>query len=153
MLKGLIPYQASHPTPHYQRLIIGQTVSFKSLANNMYVSADNGGASPLIANKSVVGVSEKFKIVDAGNGCIAILALINNKYVTADKSSLKPLIASSETIGTNEKFSEADGGNGNISLKANANNMYVNVDNTGNSPLIAKLTTVGLWRTFLIDQY
>lgn len=153
MLKGLIPYQAAHPTPHYQRLKVGRIVALKSLANNLYVSADNNGANPLIANKPTVGLSEKFKIIDAGNGNIAIQSLANNKYVTADKASVSPLIASGETVGENQVFFETDGGNGSVSMKAKINNFYVNADNAGASPLIAKMTTNGLWRTFWVEYY
>lgn len=153
MIKGILPYQASHPTPHYQRLKIGQTIALKSLANNLYVSADNNGNNTLIANKSTVGSPEKFKVVAAENGKIAILALVNNKYVTVDPTGASPLKASSDNIGENEKFFEVDGGNGGISLKANANNLYVNADNGGSSPLIAKITTITVWRTFMVEYY
>jgi hypothetical protein len=148
MLKGLIPYQAAHPTPHILRLNPGRIVAFKSSANNLYVSADNNGANPLVANKSTIGTTEKFKVVDAGNGAIALLSMANDKYVFADNTGINPLKAGSAEIGTNEKFFEIDNGNGTISLKANSNSMYVNADNAGSLPLVAKLTTNGLWRTF-----
>lgn len=153
MLKGLIPYQASHPTPHYQRLKIGQTVSLKSMGNNLYVGVEASAAASLSANNATVGTTGKFKIVDAGNGSIALLALSNNKYVSTDNTGTTPLAANSETIGTTEKFNETDGGIGTISLKAVSNSMYVNVENSGNNPLIVKLTISGIWRTFHVDYY
>jgi hypothetical protein len=41
------------------------TVSLKALANNLYVSADNTGTSPLIANRTAVGAWEQFTMATA----------------------------------------------------------------------------------------
>ncbi|WP_399129468.1 fascin domain-containing protein [Actinacidiphila sp. ITFR-21] len=39
------------------------TVSLKALANNLYVTADNAGASPLIADRTAVGTWGQFDLI------------------------------------------------------------------------------------------
>ncbi|MFJ2827821.1 glycosyl hydrolase family 95 catalytic domain-containing protein [Streptomyces sp. NPDC087263] len=124
------------------------TVSLLSRANNLYVSAADAGASPLIANRTAVGNAEAFDRVDLGNGNIALKSRANGKYVTAENAGAEPLIANRDAIGPWETFQETKNSNGTISLKAQANGMYVCADNTGAAPLIANRTAIGLWESF-----
>ena len=39
------------------------TISFRAHANNMIVTADNAGASPLIANRTAIGTWEQFTLI------------------------------------------------------------------------------------------
>ena len=132
------------------RLVPGSIISLKALANNNYVSAENFGANPLIADRTVAGQWESFKVVDAGNGNIGLLALANNKYVCADNAGANPLIANRTSVGQWESFKVVDAGSGNIGLLALANNKYVSADNAGASPLIANRTAVSQWESFTV---
>jgi hypothetical protein len=38
-------------------------ISLRSRANSMYVTADNAGASPLIANRTAIGTWEQFDLI------------------------------------------------------------------------------------------
>src|SRR6202043_3683903 len=98
MLKGQIALTATRPTPP---VITGGTttvVSLRAMANNMIVTADNAGASPLIANRTAIGTWEEFDLLDAGNGNIALRAHANNMIVTADNAGASPLIANRTAI-------------------------------------------------------
>jgi hypothetical protein len=151
MLKGQIALTATRPT---QPMLssstpgVGSVISLKALANNQYVSADNTGTSPLIANRTSVGTWEQFTLVDAGSGNVALLAHANNQYVCADNTGTSPLIANRTSVGTWESFQLIKNSNGTVSFKALANNQYVCADNTGTSPLIANRTSIGTWEQF-----
>ena len=100
---------------------VGQTISLKSLGDNLYVTAENGGNSPLIANRGGAAGWEQFVVTDAGSGNIALKAIANGKFVTVANGTL---IASQTTIGPSETFQWFDQGNGVCSLKA-ANGSFV----------------------------
>jgi hypothetical protein len=119
-------------------------------ANGKYVTADNGGASPLIANRTSVGTSEKFTVVDAGGGKIGLRAMANNKIVCADNNGANPLIANRDSVGAWESFTEVDAGGGKIALFANVNGKFVCADNAGANPLIANRTSFGAWETYTV---
>ena len=61
-------------------------MAVKSLVNGLYVTAENAGASPLIANRGAVGLWEEFQLVDSGSGTFALLARVNGKYVCAENA-------------------------------------------------------------------
>jgi hypothetical protein len=148
MLKGQIALTSTRPT---QPVITGSAttvISLRSRANNLYVTADNAGASPLIANRTAIGAWEQFDLLDAGNGNIALRAHANSKIVTADNAGASPLIANRTTIGTWETFQLIHNANGTVTLRALANNDYVTADNAGAQPLIANRTTIGTWEQF-----
>jgi len=70
----------------------------------MIVTADNAGASPLIANRTAVGTWETFQLIHNSNGTVSLLAMANNLFVTADNAGASPLIANRTAIGTWEQF-------------------------------------------------
>jgi len=123
-------------------------ISLRAHANNNYVSADNAGASPLIANRAAIGQWELFDEIDLGNGNIALQAHANNNYVTADNAGASPLIANRAVLGTWETFLLIHNADGSISLKAQANGDYVTADSAGAGPLIANRTAIGPWEEF-----
>ena len=147
MLKGQIALTATRPT---QPTLSSATtvISLRSRANNMYVTADNAGASPLIANRTAIGTWEQFDQITAGSGTIALRAHANNMYVTADNAGASPLIANRTAIGTWETFQLIQNPGGTVSLLALADNMYVTAENAGASPLIANRTAIGTWEQF-----
>jgi hypothetical protein len=150
MLKGQIALTATRPTAP---VITGSTttvVSLRAMANNLIVTADNAGASPLIANRTAVGAWEQFDLLDAGNGNVALRAHANNMIVTADNAGASPLIANRTAVGQWETFQRINNSNGTISLRALANNMIVTADNAGASALIANRTAIGTWEQFTL---
>jgi hypothetical protein len=123
-------------------------ISLRAHANGMYVTAENAGAQPLIANRTAIGGWEQFDQLNAGNGTIALRAHANNNYVTAASAGTQPLIASSTAIGGWETFQPIHNPDGSTSLKALANNNYVTAENAGAQPLIANRTAIGPWEEF-----
>jgi lysophospholipase L1-like esterase len=123
-------------------------ISLRAHANGDYVTADNAGASPLIANRTAIGPWEEFDEISQGNGYIALRAHANQQIVTADNAGANPLIANRTAIGSWETFQLIQNADGSISLKANANGDYVTADNAGASALIANRTAIGTWEEF-----
>ncbi|MEV4277566.1 trypsin-like serine protease [Actinoplanes xinjiangensis] len=128
-----------------------KSVSLRARVNGKFVTADNAGADPLIANRDTVGGSwEKFDSFELGDGVIALRAHVNGKYVTADSAGASPLIANRDHVGgTWEKFLLVRNADGSVSFKAEANGKFVTADSAGASPLIANRDTVGgSWEKF-----
>ena len=149
MLKGQIAVTATRPT---QPVVgtPGTAVSLRALANNMIVTADNAGASPLIANRTSVGQWETFDLIQVGSGTVALRAHANNMIVTTDNAGASPLIANRTAIGQWETFQLITNSNGTVSLLALANNRYVTAENAGAAALIANRTAIGGWEQFTL---
>ncbi|HEV2345654.1 MAG TPA: lectin [Actinocrinis sp.] len=147
MLKGQIALTATRPT---QPVLSTTVISFRAAVNNMYVTAENAGASPLIANRAAIGTWEMFDLIDNADGSVGFRAHANNMYVCADNSGASPLIANRTAIGLWESFNLIHNSNGTISLQARVNNMYVTAENAGASSLIANRTAIGLWEQFTL---
>ncbi|WP_329137745.1 hypothetical protein OG552_28535 [Streptomyces sp. NBC_01476] len=126
----------------------GSVISLRAHANGDYVTADNAGASPLIANRTAIGQWEQFDQIDEGGGYIALRAHANNKYVTADNAGAAPLLAKVDAVGDWEQFQLIHNGDGSVSLKAKINGDYVTAENAGASALIANRTAIGPWEEF-----
>ena len=84
-------------------------IALRSLDNNDYVTAENAGASSLIADQPALGPWQTFTEVDAENGNIGLLATANGKYVSAANAGASPLIASSTSVGSSESFTVVPG--------------------------------------------
>jgi beta-glucanase (GH16 family) len=140
-------YQAgtSQPPPPPPQ---GQLFSVRAAANNTFVSAENAGAAPLVANRNAVGSWEQFRVVDNGDGTVALRAVINNLFVTVDAASGGRLIANRTAVGTTEKFRRLTQSNGTVALQAVTNNQYVSADLNIAGVLIANRTTPSTWEQF-----
>jgi beta-glucanase (GH16 family) len=125
-----------------------QTISIRASANNTFVSADNAGASPLVANRPTASTWEQFRTIDNGDGTISLQAVINGSFVTVDPASGGRLIASSVAIGTAQKFRRIAQANGTIALQAAANNLFVSADLNIGNVLIANRPTASTWEQF-----
>jgi hypothetical protein len=79
-------------------------ISLRSHANGNIVTADNAGASPLIANRTAVGPWETFQLIHNGDGSVSLRAMANGNIVTADNAGASPLIANRTAVGTWEEF-------------------------------------------------
>jgi hypothetical protein len=130
----------------------GTWSSIRAIANNNYVSADNWGANPLIANRPSVSGWERFLVVANADGTTSLMSLANNRYVSADLNQGAKLIAGARGILAWEKFRRVDLGNGTVALQSLANNLYVSCDlSTGSPVLVANRTAVGgAWEAFVI---
>ena len=126
---------------------VGDTIALRAAVNNNYVSADNSGQSPLIANKTSVGNSEKFTVLDAGSGWIGLRSHANNLFVVAENAGAASLIANRTAIGAWERFRFVDAGNNQVALQAQINNNYVRAA-SATQPLIASATTIGSQERF-----
>ncbi|GAA4570135.1 fascin domain-containing protein [Planotetraspora kaengkrachanensis] len=122
------------------------TVSLRSRANNLYVTAPSG--SPLIANQTAIGTSEQFERVNLGNGNIALRARSNNQFVTAENAGAAALIANRPSAGSWETFQLINNSDGSVSLRATVNNKLVCAEGGGAQPLIANRDAVGPWESF-----
>ncbi|MEV4510027.1 GDSL-type esterase/lipase family protein [Dactylosporangium sp. NPDC049525] len=125
-----------------------RVVSLRARVNNKYVSADNGGAAPLIAKAAAIGPWEQFDLLDVSGGSIALRARVNNRYVCAENAGAQPLIANRDAVGGWEQFQLIRNGDGSVSLKANVNGRYVTAEQAGNASLIANRTAIGPWEKF-----
>lgn len=126
-------------------------VSLRANVNGRYVTAENGGTAPLIANRSAVGGWEQFYLVDAGGGYVALRSNVNGRFVTADNAGNAPLIANRSVVDAWEKFQLITNGDGSVSLRANVNGRYVTAENAGASALIANRTAIDLWEKFTLS--
>jgi lysophospholipase L1-like esterase len=123
-------------------------ISLRAHANGLYVTADDAGASPLIANRTAIGPWEQFDELDQGSGNIALRAHANELIVTADNAGAAPLIANRTSVGAWETFLLVHNGDGSVSLKAQVNGKYVTAENAGAAALVANRDTVGSWEEF-----
>ncbi|MGH8888614.1 MAG: carbohydrate-binding protein [Acidothermaceae bacterium] len=83
-------------------------ISLRAHANGDYVTADNAGASPLIANKTAIGTWEEFDLINNADGSISLRAHANSDYVTAENAGASALIANRTAIAGWEEFDLID---------------------------------------------
>lgn len=136
------------PMPLVNGVPIGQVITIRANANGKIVTAETGGADPLIANRTAVGGWEKFVVVDMGAGKVALRALANNKFVSADNFGQSPLVANRDQALGWETFTWVSLPNGNFALRADANGLYVTAENGGDTWLYAARTAIGGWESF-----
>ncbi|MET8232000.1 ThuA domain-containing protein [Micromonospora sp. NPDC005298] len=121
--------------------------TLRARANNQFVSAPNA-TTPLIANRSTAGTTERFDLVDLGNGNVALRAKGNGQYVAAENAGAAALIANRATAGAWETFQLVRNSDGTVSLRATVNSRYVAAENAGAAALIANRTSIGQWEKF-----
>jgi hypothetical protein len=123
-------------------------ISLRAHADNNFVTADNAGASPLIANRTAVGPWEQFDLIANPDGSVSFRSHANNNLVTADNAGANPLIANRTAVGPWEEFDLIANPDGSVSFRSHANNNIVTADNAGANPLIANRTAIGQWEEF-----
>jgi len=119
-------------------------------ANNDFVTAENAGASDLIANRTAASSWEEFQVVSNSDGTTSLQASINGKFVTVDASNGNRLIASQAAIGTSEKFRMVAQSNGTVSFQAVVNNQWVSADLNIGGTLIANRASASTWEQFTV---
>ena len=87
----------------YGAIVNAPNIALQAAANGKYVCAENGGLSPLIANRDWVYGWETFKLIDLGNNNVAFQA-VNGMYVCAENGGLSSLIANRDWVQGWETF-------------------------------------------------
>ncbi|MFI0720956.1 GDSL-type esterase/lipase family protein [Streptomyces sp. NPDC021224] len=126
----------------------GSWIALRSHANGKYVTAPNGGASPLIAAGTSAGTAEQFDQVNLGGGHIALRAHADGKLVTAENAGAAALIANRDAAGAWETFTLLHNPDGSVTLRAEVNGRYVTAEAAGAQPLIANRDAIGPWEEF-----
>ncbi|HET9620511.1 MAG TPA: family 16 glycosylhydrolase [Kofleriaceae bacterium] len=122
--------------------------ALRASADNAFVSADNAGASPLVANRPTAATWEAFNVIDNGDGTIALKALANGLFVTVDAGNGGRLIASRSTVGAAEKFRRVAQANGTVALQSVGNGQFVSADLNIGDVLIANRPAADTWEQF-----
>ena len=128
--------------------------SIKSVANEKYVAAENGGSETIVANRDSYGGSwETFYLINNDDGTVSIKADANNKYVCAVLDEENQLVPRSESVGTWEKFQIYKINDTEYGLKSAENGKYVKVDLDNGGKLIAGSDSIaGAWEAFNIEK-
>ncbi|SFE18189.1 Alpha-L-arabinofuranosidase B, catalytic [Actinacidiphila alni] len=80
------------------------TVNLKAHSDNQWVTAENKGDSPLIANRGGPGPWETFYLLHNPDGSVSLRAYNNQHLVTAESAGASPLIANRTAVGPWEEF-------------------------------------------------
>ena len=128
--------------------------SIKSVANEKYVAAENGGSDPIVANRDSYGGSwETFYLINNDDGTVSLKADANNKYVCAVLDEENQLVPRSESVGTWEKFQIYKISDTEYGLKSAENGKYVKTDLDNGGKLIAGSDSIaGAWEAFNIEK-
>ena len=128
--------------------------SIKSVANEKYVAAENGGSDPIVANRdNYSGSWETFYIVNNDDGTVSIKADANNKYVCAVLDEENQLVPRSDNVGTWEKFQIYKISDTEYGLRSAENGKYVKADLDNGGKLIAGSDSIaGAWEAFNIEK-
>ncbi len=140
-IRGIAPPPVVPPT---------RVVGLLSGINTRLVTAEAGGASALIANRTSLGLWETFDVIPVGTTQVAFRAHANGRYVCADRAGAAALIANRTAVGLWETFTIVPQPDGSTALRAAANGRYVTAEKAGALPLIANRTAVGTWEKFAI---
>ncbi|MFI7025210.1 S8 family serine peptidase [Micromonospora sp. NPDC049900] len=122
----------------------------KASSNGKFVTAASTKKA-LVNNGSSLGTAQRYDVVNAGSGLVALRSKSTGRYVVAPSKGTKPLIASHKTIVTAGKFTIVHHTDGTISLKAKVNGKYVTAAKSGKSSLKASKTSVGSSEKFTFD--
>ena len=128
--------------------------SIKSVANEKYVAAENGGSNPIVANRdNYSGSWETFYIVNNDDGTVSIKADANNKYVCAVLDEENQLTPRSDSISTWEKFKIYKINDSEYGIRSAENRKYVKADLDKGGKLIAGSDSIaGAWEAFHIEK-
>ena len=128
--------------------------SIKSVANEKYVAAENGGSDPIVANRDSYGGSwETFYLINNDDGTVSLKADANNKYVCAVLDEENQLVPRSDNVGTWEKFQIYKISDTEYGLRSAENGKYVKADLDNGGKLIAGSDSIaGAWEAFNIEK-
>ena len=128
--------------------------SIKSVANEKYVVAENGGSETIVANRDSYGGSwETFYLINNDDGTVSIKADANNKYVCAVLDEEDQLVPRSDNVGTWEKFQIYKINDSEYGIRSAENGKYVKADLDNGGKLIAGSDSIaGAWEAFNIEK-
>ena len=146
--------QASTTTSYNTVKLPNGKYSIKSVANEKYVAAENGGSDPIVANRdNYSGSWETFYIVNNDDGTVSIKADANNKYVCAVLDEENQLTPRSNSISTWEKFKIYKINDSEYGIRSAENRKYVKADLDKGGKLIAGSDSIaGAWEAFHIEK-
>jgi hypothetical protein len=129
---------------------IGKIIGWKALNNDRFVSTNLNNSNYLQAGWATsIGSWERYRVVDAGGGKIALLSLNNNRYVSCNLNNSNYIQAGwATTIGAWEKFTWIDRGSGKFALLADNNARYISNNLNASQTLQAFSTSIGTWEEF-----
>ncbi|UAY57383.1 family 16 glycosylhydrolase [Arachidicoccus terrestris] len=122
---------------------IGQTISLKGF-NGKYVSGENGQQA-MTCNRTSPQDWEKFQVVDAGGGKIALKSM--GKYVSSENGQ-QAITCNRTAAGDWEKFTWEVNPDGTVFLKGN-NGKYISSEN-GQQAMTCNRTTPSGWEAFTV---
>lgn len=140
----LVNVLSAAPTP-------GFVISLRDGRNSSWVSANNGtsGERLLVANVTTAPTNwEKFTVVDAGGGAVALRCMANNLYACAEFAGSATMRANRSAIGAWEKFTWIDNSDGTVSLLALVDSQYVSSQASG---LIPSANGIYAWEKFTLS--
>ncbi len=126
-------------------------IALRARANGRYVSIDNLGGGPLIANRDAADTWETFDLQYNADGTVSLRNVANGMYVSVDNAGGGPLMANRAAADTWEKFRLVTGADGSISLQSALNGLYVCAEDYGNRPLIANRAAAAGWEQFTVE--
>ncbi len=136
---------------------IGKTMALQADINNLWVSATNNGASPLVASASTPSSWETFTVIDEssafGTGYVALRSLTNGLYVSTGTGGNSSLIANKSTVSNTEAFYWVANGWGTVNLQSPANGLWVSATNAGASPLVANAPSPRSWESYTLNLW
>ena len=113
---------------------IGQTIWLRSQRSGNFVTANlNVTNSPLTAAWATsVQNWERFVVIQAEAGRIALRSAANNQYVATENNRTDKLLrANRDAVGSWEQYQWINNSDGTVSLKAQINGLYVKVTSNG----------------------
>ena len=135
-------------------VVADKVVALKSVQNCKYVRAGMGKESYLAAFSRGVGIWEKFKLINFGNGVYALRSLKSGKYVRTGIGNKSYLAANSDKVEAWERFHLVSLGGGQFALQSLQNKRYVRAGMGKESYLAAYNNHIYGWeKFFLIDLY
>lgn len=103
----------------------GQTIWLRG-SNNLYVTGQDG-TQPMRCDKTAVGTWEKFLVVDAGGGKVALRSM--NKYVSSENGAETGITCNRPSVGGAwETFTWEQVSSNQVALKG-SNNLYISSEN------------------------
>ena len=130
------------PPPPPSGAPIGQTITLRGF-NNQYVCSENG-TQAMWCNRPSAGAWEKFLVVDAGNGKIALRSM--NKYVSSENGAASGITCNRTSIGGWETFDWIQIGSNQVAFRGN-NGQYICSEN-GTSVMKCNRPAYSGWETF-----
>ncbi|WP_426507284.1 beta-propeller fold lactonase family protein [Dactylosporangium sp. McL0621] len=120
-----------------------RSTALLSLSNLRYVTAEDQGRRPAIANRTAVGAWEGLELFDYGGGAVALRSKANGLFLWVDPDTKQLIAYRTEPM----PFDLLKAPNGVLSLRDPATGMYVS-SNNGAGPLTADRPAIGPWEKF-----